>query len=91
METSAITWWPRGFAGCSVSFFFILVEGVFEFPSLKKYNVAFIFEDLLLGIAALCALSEEVRLFKRALRPNELSTFRKVTPAHQPAEKVDDD
>ena len=48
----------------------ILVEGLFEVPRVlgwKTYEVQFVFEDLLLGLGALCALAEEVRLFRRSI------------------------
>ena len=64
----------------------IVVEGTFEFQDLRYLKVQFIFEDLLLGAAALCALSEEVRLFKRTTATaEELTVFRNIMPPRKGA------
>ena len=43
------------------------IEAVFEFRSPQCFGIEFVFEDLLLGVSALCMLAEEVRLLKAAV------------------------
>ena len=48
----------------------MITEAAFEFGflGLKDFKVEFILEDLLLGVSALCMLSEEVRLLRATMR-----------------------
>ncbi len=62
----------------------IVVESAFELPALRHWKVRFIFEELLLGVAALFALAEEVRLFRRPkVTSEELAIFRDLLPARK--------
>ena len=56
--------WLAGLSGLLL----MVTEAVFEFGSLKSFEVEFIFEDLLLGVSALCMLAEEVRLLRAAMK-----------------------
>ena len=56
--------WLAGLSGLLL----MVIEAVFEFGCLKSFEVEFIFEDLLLGVSALCMLAEEVRLLRAAMK-----------------------
>ncbi len=43
------------------------IEAASELVARKCFKLEFIFEDLLLGVSALCVLSEEVRLLRAAM------------------------